>query len=289
MESQGEGEKKKNGSPPHPNPSPRSLWKSCSETLVGFWQIQCRQPSQVKQCTKVRREGGKEGKRSRGLQSPFPRAQAQVQLTSVRTTLFLLQQRPPRQGHRHTPQAVDRQKEEGGRGCQKNPEGRKLDRQTEADPGFTAPGRHPPDSQTLRDIPLLSPQEGEGETGLPCFLKPNSSSPGVVLPQPGKRPKTHFSSSHSSPKAHLDQSRGHLLLAEQGHLQGTVAAPPPAKPTALRILGKEGSSSLGAPAAQRQCLGAEGDPSSLQPQPTSFWKLPSAKRGVLGCWDPGGC
>lgn len=43
--------------------------------------------------------------------------------------------------HTYTKQQTE-QKEEGGRWCQKNPEGRKLDRQTEANPCFLAPKRH---------------------------------------------------------------------------------------------------------------------------------------------------
>lgn len=38
-----------------------------------------------------------------------------------------------------------------------------------------------------------------------------------------------------------------------------------------------------APAAPRQCLGPEGDPSDPQTQCTSFGRLPS---GMEGCWDP---
>lgn len=56
------------------------------------------------------------GQKTNGAAKPLSRAQTYTQLPLLRI-LFLLQQRLPRQGHRHTPQAADRQKEEGERGC----------------------------------------------------------------------------------------------------------------------------------------------------------------------------
>lgn len=111
-----------------------------------------------------------------------------------------------------------RRTERGRRWCQKNPEGRKLDRQTEADPGFTVPMRHPPDSQTLRNTPLTF-QEGEGESGPQSLLKPNSSSSGIEVISAKQEALSLTSLRFHIP---LDQGRGHFPLAVHPHLQGMV-------------------------------------------------------------------
>ncbi|XP_014394485.1 PREDICTED: proline-rich protein 2-like [Myotis brandtii] len=142
-----------------------------------------------------------------------------AQPTSPRATLSLPEHRPPHQ----TPPAADRQKKEreGRRGkCQRNPEGRKLDRQTEADPGFTVPERQPPDPRP----PGARSSQRPGEKGeaTRSLLRPNPSSPGTEGVSGKQEPEPPFSS-----HIPLGPGRGHFPSAAQGHLQGTLMAPPP--------------------------------------------------------------
>lgn len=122
---------------------------------------------------------------------------------------------------RHTPPAADRQR---GRGkCQRNPEGRKLDRQTEADPGFTVPERQPPGPSRQEPAPLHSqglPGEKAEDPWVPP--EPKSQQPRDRGIQASKTPEPAFSSPHS-----FGPRQGPLPLAAQGHLQGTLRAPPP--------------------------------------------------------------
>lgn len=153
-----------------------------------------------------------------------------------------LQQRPPPR-HRHTPQAADKT-ERRRRPCQKNPEGRKLDRQTEADPGFTVPERHPPDSQTVRDTLLFSSQEEDRESRPQSLPKPNSSSLGIEQ-TPAKQEALNLTSlsPYSSPKGFFGPRQGPPFLSSTGPPPwNCLTASPPAKPTSLRIFDKGDSS-----------------------------------------------
>lgn len=91
---------------------------------------------------------GREGGGAKGGRRPPPFQSSDTHRSPPKTTLFLLKQRSSRQDMNTYPkQQTDRQTGGGGRGCQKNPEGRKLDRQTEGNPCFTAAERHTLDSR----------------------------------------------------------------------------------------------------------------------------------------------
>lgn len=96
---------------------------------------------------------------------PFPAITCAA--TSPRAALPSLSTGLPQTGHRHLPPAETDRKRGRGSVRESRKEGRKLDRQTEADPGFTVPERQPPDSQTLRSELLSAPWgEGRGDLGL---------------------------------------------------------------------------------------------------------------------------
>lgn len=171
--------------------------------------------------------GGREVEQKiKGPQTPLSRAQTRAKTPSLRNNTSSPKAEVPQTRHEDTqPKQHTEQKEEGRRGCQRNPEGRKLDRQTEANACFIAPERHTLDFQTLRDVLFLCHQEAKTEAGPLHLPKPNSSSPRHL--SYASRPKSYFSSSYLLPRSFFGSRQEPPSLGVQRNLQGTVWLPHP--------------------------------------------------------------